>query len=323
MQRAMHNLHAQNPNADGVVGRIMSELTGASTPYASEIYSLMGNVKMTEGAAYAPNIVDKFDGVPRFAQLDDFKYELGNMTEHESESLFADTYSSVLESSLRQTENLGSLLEGVTIGTDFSNAGTMDQLSAQFDKVSKLIKLRDTIGTERAAFITNLGGWDTHNSFDKVAENYATVNFAIDKLVTELKAQGIWDNVTLVTVSDFGRTMTSNGWVFVGSWSVCLCFVCRCANLLLFRSLSLSLSLSLCLSLAPPLLPHHHSLGTDHAWAGNHMVMGGGLKGGKVFGKFPDKLGDDGSTNIGRGRLIPDMPWEAVWMGLSQWMGVP
>ncbi len=94
--------------------------------------------------------------MPRFAQLDDLQYELGNMTEHESESLFADTYSSVLESSLRQTEELGKLLEGVTIETDFKNpaADRMDSLSAQFDKVSKLIKLRDEIGTERAAFIT-------------------------------------------------------------------------------------------------------------------------------------------------------------------------
>merc|ERR1711871_1645572 len=168
-------------------------------PYASEIYSLMGNVKMTEGARYAPNIVDRNDGVPRFAQLDDFQYELGNMTEHESESLFADTYSSVLESSLRQTEELGKLLEGVTIGTDFKAPGAdrMDSLSSQFDKVSKLIKLRDEIGTERAAFITTLGGWDTHNTFEGVATNYATVNFAVDKLMTELKAQGVWENVTL------------------------------------------------------------------------------------------------------------------------------
>ncbi len=59
MQRAMHNLHAQNPNADGVIGRMMKELTNVDKPYASEIYSLMGNVKMTEGARYAPNIVDR------------------------------------------------------------------------------------------------------------------------------------------------------------------------------------------------------------------------------------------------------------------------
>ncbi len=61
----------------------------------------------------------------------------------------------------------------------------------------------------------SLGGWDTHNTFEGVATNYATVNFAVDKLMTELKAQGVWENVTLVTVSDFGRTMTSNGWVCV------------------------------------------------------------------------------------------------------------
>ena len=27
----------------------------------------------------------------------------------------------------------------------------------------------------------------------------------------EMKAQGLWDSVALLTVSDFGRTLTSNG----------------------------------------------------------------------------------------------------------------
>ncbi len=42
--------------------------------------------------------------------------------------------------------------------------------------------------------------------------------------------------------------------------------------------------------------------GTDHAWGGNIFMAGGGLNGGKIFGKFPETLREGGSLNIGRGR---------------------
>ena len=35
--------------------------------------------------------------------------------------------------------------------------------------------------------------------------------------------------------------------------------------------------------------------GTDHAWAGQHLVLGGGLRGGRVFNDYPESL-LDGTT---------------------------
>ena len=37
------------------------------------------------------------------------------------------------------------------------------------------------------------------------------IDKAMTASVTEMKAQGMWDQITIVTVSDFGRTFTSNG----------------------------------------------------------------------------------------------------------------
>ena len=34
---------------------------------------------------------------------------------------------------------------------------------------------------------------------------------AIKAFVSEMKSQGIWNDITLVSLSDFGRTLTSNG----------------------------------------------------------------------------------------------------------------
>ena len=46
------------------------------------------------------------------------------------------------------------------------------------------------------------------------------------------------------------------------------------------------------------------------------------MRGGKIHGKYPDDLTDNGKLNIGRGRLIPTTPWEGVWNGLAEWFGV-
>ena len=82
--------------------------------------------------------------------------------------------------------------------------------------------------------------------------------------------------VAIATLSDFGRTLTSNG------------------------------------------------RGTDHAWGGNHVVMGGEVRGGQILGAYPSTLteSDANPLNIGRGRLIPTTPWEAMWNGLGEWFGV-
>jgi uncharacterized protein (DUF1501 family) len=61
--------------------------------------------------------------------------------------------------------------------------------------------------------------------------------------------------------------------------------------------------------------------GTDHAWGGNYMALGGSMKGGRVLGQYPDDLTTSGRWNVGRGRMMPSTSWEAIWHGISEWMG--
>ena len=37
------------------------------------------------------------------------------------------------------------------------------------------------------------------------------MNVAIDKFQKEMQNQGVWDNVAIVTMSDFSRTLSNNG----------------------------------------------------------------------------------------------------------------
>jgi uncharacterized protein (DUF1501 family) len=69
--------------------------------------------------------------------------------------------------------------------------------------------------------------------------------------------------------------------------------------------------------------------GTDHAWGGHHLVLGGAVMGGDFYGRstangsvFPTLVNsgpDDADT---RGRFIPSVPVEAYAATLSRWFGL-
>jgi uncharacterized protein (DUF1501 family) len=61
--------------------------------------------------------------------------------------------------------------------------------------------------------------------------------------------------------------------------------------------------------------------GSDHAWGGNYMMMGGRVKGGNIRGQYPSDITATGPLNIGRGRILPTTSWDAIWNGVSEWMG--
>ena len=98
-----------------------------------------------------------------------------------------------------------------------------------------------------------------------IADKMQEIDQALGAFSAEMKDQGVWDDVTVIVMSEFGRTLEPNG------------------------------------------------QGTDHGWGGNYFVLGGGVRGGEMLGRYPDQLLEfESDANVGRGRMIPTTPWEGT-----------
>ena len=62
--------------------------------------------------------------------------------------------------------------------------------------------------------------------------------------------------------------------------------------------------------------------GSDHAWGGHHLVMGGSVNGGDIYGHFPPlKTGAGLDSHSSRGRFIPETSVDQYAAVLTKWMG--
>jgi uncharacterized protein (DUF1501 family) len=61
--------------------------------------------------------------------------------------------------------------------------------------------------------------------------------------------------------------------------------------------------------------------GSDHGWGGHHIVVGGGVQGGKLFGSFPELAIRGPQDSGGQGNWIPTTSTEAYAATLGRWFG--
>ncbi|CAE7202317.1 unnamed protein product [Symbiodinium natans] len=259
----------------GVGGRMadsLSQTQGLSTMS----FSLKGRQTWSQGNYVGQVGVPITGEVPTLLNYTGKRELLKELTQQELGNIYCEEYAKSAGALVDSNQELYDQLANVTLMTTWSIPdGTAGKLMQTMEAVAKLIVTRNERQVERDFFYVELAGFDTHNEIHEVMdENFDYLNIALEAFVAEMKAQGLFDAVTMVSSSDFGRTLTSNG------------------------------------------------KGTDHGWAGNHFVLGGAVRGGKVLNDYPDSLLEGNNQDVGRGRLIPKYPWESILFPVSEWMGV-
>ena len=174
---------------------------------------------------------------------------------------------------------------------------TLPDVANQLKMTIRLIRGRNFLGNKRQIFFVSMGGYDTHQN--QVSDSGTNQNVGHNRLMGDLDkalkgfreaiavissaegltGQGLWNDVTLFTNSDFTRTLNPNGSV--------------------------------------------RESGTDHAWGGHQIVMGGAVNGQRIYGNFPtlaisSGLDVDISANS-RGRWIPTLAVEQFGSDIAKW----
>ena len=190
----------------------------------------------------------------------------------EYKNLFELTYGQTVRTSQDSHQAFEDAINNITpLATTFTQS---NPVSVDMEMIAKTIAARTELDFCRQIFFVTFGGWDHH---DEVLNNQlfmlGVVSQALKEFYDATVELGVSDKVTTFTISDFGRTLSSNG------------------------------------------------NGSDHAWGGNHLILGDAVNGGQIFGTYPD-LYEDNPLDVGRGRLIPTVSADEYFAELAFWFGV-
>jgi uncharacterized protein (DUF1501 family) len=179
-------------------------------------------------------------------------------------------------------------------GTTF-NSGLMSQMQM----VARLIDagsrpyIGNVVGTglgmKRQVFFVQVGGYDTHSG----------------------------------QTNNAGSTTTNNAAVVIGAHANLLAEISQSINALFKAMTDLNLANSVTAFTVSDFSRTFPSngLGSDHGWGGHQIVVGGAVKGGATYGRFP-VLAVNGPNDTDTGRWIPTMAVDQYAAVLAQWYGV-
>jgi uncharacterized protein (DUF1501 family) len=199
----------------GFAGRLADLVAReVSTGPVSMNISVSGTNLFQTGNQIASYAVDVNDGVRTLAGYGEpdnqvFTRAVDALVGNSYTDPFRRTYAHQLQQAIVTSENLDAILSAApAISVDFSPG----ELSQALQRVAQLISVRAQLGVTRQTFFITIGGWDHH---DEVIDNQARMLPGISRGLGEFYAAtdelGLSENVVTFTISDFGRTLTSNG----------------------------------------------------------------------------------------------------------------
>jgi uncharacterized protein (DUF1501 family) len=220
----------------------------------------------------------------------------GYTTALDVSNLHKNLYEQSFATTTRNGINLASVVNGATgsiSNTDpmfasfnslYGSSSGLSSLAQQFRMVAKMIKARVTLGHKRQIFFVQVGGYDLHSSQGGWSGAHANLYRDLSKAL-----KGFYDATAATTNPDGGTYATQVTSFTVSDFS---------------RT-----------------FPMNGGFGSDHGWGNHQIVVGGAVKGGKLYGQFTN-LVVGGSQDTGTGRWVPTTAADEYFACLARWFGV-
>ncbi|MBC7884785.1 MAG: DUF1501 domain-containing protein [Saprospiraceae bacterium] len=125
------------------------------------------------------------------------------------QNVFKNTYAKTIKASIDGNEMLSGVINNAPV---FNVPFSDNYLSQSFHMIAKTISGRDALQMNRQIFFIEYGGWDHH---DELLNNQAAMLTQLDNALYEFNAameqMNTHNKVTTFSLSEFSRTLTSNG----------------------------------------------------------------------------------------------------------------
>ncbi len=198
-------------------GRMADLINDIQPPYnlsdkISMNISLAGTNVWQSGVNSGLYSISPEDGPVGFIGYDEYPFlqrAVDNLIDQNYEDVFKKTYIQGLRNSRDAFVPFTAAYNNVSVNTSFNES---QGLSRSLYQVAKSIGARHELGFRRQSYFVDIGGFDTH---DELLGSHATlfdeIDSAIGSFMEALDELGERENVIVFAISDFARTLGSNG----------------------------------------------------------------------------------------------------------------
>ena len=209
----------------GILGRLADALLlGGYQPDAISIDVASDAITGHTDQTRSPTIVSRsgvktFHTRPSNESASDIKVEavlLNGVQSLNTSNIFSETWAARFSRALWETDALETILEPITLPIPPPNTITLptppqEKEADKFEMILKLMMTRDHRGSDRDVFYMKMGGFDHHNDMKaRLEDRFQELDRALEWFHHHLQQQNLWDNVTIVVLSEFGRTLNPN-----------------------------------------------------------------------------------------------------------------
>ncbi|WP_066722321.1 DUF1501 domain-containing protein [Sphingomonas pituitosa] len=285
-QAHWQGLRARDTASDGFLGRIADRMPGGRLP---PLISLSGSTLAVIGRQTVPLVVPA-SGLPSrigYNERDTAKnLAVAAMAASEDGPIMSAT-ANTLRDTFDQAALANSLLSGPSSVSryfvDSAGKPLTSDIANQLLGAARMIEARGSLGHNRQSFLVSMGGFDYHAN--QIQARAPTAGPHAGQL-----------GVLAEAMAAFHRAMQALG---LG------------ANVTTFTMSDFGRTYA-----------GNAQNGTDHAWGNNHLVMGGDVAKGGIFGTYPDPVLGGADDITREGRFIPGVAQEEYLGAIARWHGV-